>query len=114
MRNLLLAGVLAVVLGRVVGGEEWECREDAGCIASHTVDGTVEVVTFRRGDLVSTASGWVVSADDGWVKVKTHGSRILMEFEASSVGSSFVGLRIGGAPTRANRWARPALFCLLP
>ena len=78
-----MARSFAVALVVLAGGiparaEDYQCGEDAGCTARISEDGELQEVVFRKGDLVSTESGWVVSPDDGWVKVKTkvgHGQR---------------------------------------
>ena len=75
MRKALARRVPAVLLLMVAGltahAEDYQCTSDAGCTARITEDGELQEVVFRKGDLVSTEAGWVVSPDDGWVKVKT-------------------------------------------
>ena len=74
MRNALARPLFAALLVMVAAparAEEYQCSDDSGCTARITEDGEVQEVVFRKGDIVSTEAGWVVSADDGWVKVKT-------------------------------------------
>lgn len=74
MVRLVPAAWILLAVGLPTWAEDYQCNEDAGCSARITEDGVVQEVTFRKGDLVSTESGWVVSPDDGWVKVKTKAS----------------------------------------
>jgi hypothetical protein len=71
MARSLAAALL--LLAAPARAEDYQCTDDTGCTARITEDGEVQEVTFRKGDLVSTEAGWVVSADDGWVKVKSKG-----------------------------------------
>lgn len=71
MVRLVPAALLVLAVGFPAHAEDYQCKDDAGCTASITEDGEVQEVSFRKGDLVSTEAGWVVSPDDGWVKVKT-------------------------------------------
>lgn len=52
-----------------VGAQDYQCRNASGCVATIYQDGASRKVLFRKGDLVSTASGWAVDPKDGWVKV---------------------------------------------
>jgi hypothetical protein len=65
------AALLVLAAGIPLRAEDYQCGDDAGCSAQITEDGELQEVVFRKGDMVSTEAGWVVSADDGWVKVKT-------------------------------------------
>lgn len=68
-----LSVVLACsMLVAAVFAEDYQCGDDAGCVARITEDGELHEVTFRKGDMVSTDAGWSVSTDDGWVKVRTR------------------------------------------
>ena len=69
-RSVTAAG-LVLAVGFPLSAEDYQCGDDAGCSAQITEDGELQEVVFRKGDLVSTEAGWVVSPDDGWVKVKT-------------------------------------------
>ena len=75
MKWILMSLMAALCLAAPPLAEDYQCGSDAGCVARHTVDGELEEVTFRKGDMVSTDALWTVSTDDGWVKVKT-GPRI--------------------------------------
>lgn len=69
--RLAPAALFLLAVGFPASAEDYQCTEDAGCSARITEDGELQEVTFRKGDLVSTEAGWVVSPDDGWKKVKT-------------------------------------------
>jgi hypothetical protein len=71
MTRLAPAAWLVLVMGLPARAEDYQCTDDAGCSARITEDGELQEVTFRKGDMVSTEAGWVVSPDDGWIKVKT-------------------------------------------
>ena len=75
MRNAIARRVSAALLVLAVGlpayAEDYQCTNEAGCTARITEDGELKDVSFRKGDLVSTEAGWVVSPDNGWVKVRT-------------------------------------------
>ena len=75
MRNAMArftsAALLVMAAGLPSYAEDYQCTDDAGCSARITEDGELQEVVFRKGDLVSTEAGWVVSPDDGWVKVRT-------------------------------------------
>lgn len=71
MVRLVPAALIFLAVGFPASAEDYQCNDDAGCTARITEDGEVQEVSFRKGDLVSTEAGWVVSPDDGWVKVKT-------------------------------------------
>jgi hypothetical protein len=77
MARLVPATLLVLAAGSTLRAEDYQCGEDAGCTARITEDGELQEVVFRKGDLVSTEAGWVVSSDDGWVKVKTKGGKSL-------------------------------------
>jgi len=75
MRNAIARRFLAVVLLTAAGlpthAEDYQCTNSAGCVGRIEEDGELTEVVFRKGDLVSTEAGWIVSPDDGWVKVRT-------------------------------------------
>ena len=74
MRNAIarpFAAALLVLAAAPSFAEDYQCTSDDGCTARITEDGEVQEVVFRKGDMVSTEAGWVVSTDDGWHKVKT-------------------------------------------
>ena len=49
--------------------QDYQCQLHDGCSASINNDGERRQVKFRNGDIINTDSGWVLSPDDGWVKV---------------------------------------------
>lgn len=65
------SALLVLAAGIPAHAEDYQCDDDAGCTARINEDGVLEEVVFRKGDLVSTEAGWIVSPDDGWVKVRT-------------------------------------------
>jgi len=65
------AAALVAALGLSPRAEDYQCKNDAGCSARISEDGELQEVVFRKGDLVSTEAGWIVSTDDGWEKVRT-------------------------------------------
>ena len=69
--RLLTVIGLATITALPFFGEDYQCREAAGCSASIPEDGELVEVSFRKGDLVSTEDGWIVNPDDGWVKIRT-------------------------------------------
>jgi len=71
MARSFASALLVLAVGIPSHAEEYQCDDDAGCTARINEDGELQEVVFRKGDLVSTDAGWVVSPDDGWVKVKT-------------------------------------------
>ena len=71
-----VAHVLAVLAIVAVAGlpsyaQDYQCRKVSGCVARKPVNGTLQTVKFRKGDLVSTEDGWVVNPDEGWKKVRS-------------------------------------------
>lgn len=80
MVRLVPAVWLVLTVGFPVQAEDHQCNESAGCSARITEDGIVSEVTFRKGDLISTEAGWIVSPDDGWVKVKTKRGSALVSY----------------------------------
>ena len=72
MARSVPAALLVLAVGLPLRAEDYQCGDDAGCSAQITEDGELQETVFRKGDMVSTEAGWVVSADDGWVKVKTN------------------------------------------
>lgn len=63
----LLALVLAAVWCAPAAGDDFKCDDISGCNALNTSTGSV--ITFRKGDIVSTERGFVVAGDNGWVGV---------------------------------------------
>ena len=65
---ILVAAAACLVAG-VATADDYECMDEAGCDAILSNDEGTRTVTFRRGDVLSTGSGWVIDPADGWVKV---------------------------------------------
>jgi hypothetical protein len=70
---ILLLAALTLVAPATIA-ETYQCDEQAGCSARINRDGTLEEIVFRKGDMVGTEAGWIVSPDDGWRKVKAKAS----------------------------------------
>jgi len=66
--------LFAMFLGVPTEAQDFQCRNAAGCVARRPVNGTLQSVNFRKGDLVSTDDGWIVDPDDGWKKVRSKGT----------------------------------------
>lgn len=66
------AMLFLLLLASLTSAEEYQCVLADGCSAQITRDGELQTVDFRRGDIVSTEVGWLVSPDDGWEKVRTN------------------------------------------
>ena len=49
--------------------DDYQCTSSSGCDAIVSTDNGTKKVKFRKGDIVSTAHGWVVNPNDGWVRV---------------------------------------------
>lgn len=49
--------------------DDYQCTSSAGCDAIVSTDNGTKKVKFRKGDIVSTAHGWVVNPNDGWIRV---------------------------------------------
>ncbi len=62
-----IAGLAALAYS--ASADDYQCTSDKGCDALVSTDGGVKRVKFRKGDIVSTGSGWVVNPSDGWDKV---------------------------------------------
>lgn len=75
MVRSLAAAWLVLAVALPAQAEDYKCSNDAGCSARITEDGELQEVLFRKGDMVSTEAGWVVSPDDGWVKVRANGQQ---------------------------------------
>lgn len=56
-------------------GEQYQCQDAGGCAASRTSGGKTSTVVFRKGDIVDTDAGWVVTTELGWSKVAKIGDR---------------------------------------
>jgi hypothetical protein len=65
-----VVALFAVATAAVSSAEDYQCRNEQGCIATITKAGVTKKVLHRKGDIVQTESGWVVDTDDGWVKVR--------------------------------------------
>ena len=65
-----IASIAALAaLAYSAGADDYQCTSDTGCDALVSTDGGIKRVKFRKGDIVSTGSGWVVNPADGWTKV---------------------------------------------
>ena len=77
MRRTLLrafaATTVIVAVSSVSAAKDYQCRQRSGCVAYKMVNGDLQSVSFRKGDLVSTQDGWVVDSSQGWKKIKSKG-----------------------------------------
>ena len=64
--------VILLAMAAPAVAEDYQCQNTGGCNASISVDGELQEVSFRNGDIVSTDDGWIVHPDDGWVKVRSN------------------------------------------
>lgn len=108
MRRLLEVLLLSLT-ALSVSAEDYQCIQAAGCPARGEEDGQVFEVLFRKGDIISTEAGWLVSPSDGWAKVRTRmvgwigqGQLYLPELR-SSVPTSLVTK----TPKYQRGWASP-------
>lgn len=91
--NKLIYTLFAVLsLGLFLNAEDYQCFNVNGCLGRHVEDGVLIDEVFRYGDMVSTDAGYMVSTDDGWIKIKTHG---LLECPPSLtlIGNQVYGVR---------------------
>ncbi len=72
MKKHLLFLLFLAILPALPRSEDWQCARRDGCQASISVDGELQTLWFRRGDIISDDDGWVVHPDDGWVKVRSN------------------------------------------
>lgn len=69
--------ILAVTLGGLLwlgvraSAEDFQCHECC-CFATISTGGVQRDVRFRRGDVISTDSGWVLFPDNGWVELRSR------------------------------------------
>lgn len=101
---------------------DYQCGDDAGCKAQIVEDGELQEVTFRKGDMVNTGNaGWIVSTEDGWVKVNTSartggprgrpklGLTIGEVMLWTPTGEAWLGTYSTKAPTNHATFLRPAV-----
>ena len=69
----LAATSILVAFGSVSAAKDYQCRQNQGCVAHKVVDGVLQPVSFRKGDLISTDDGWLVDSSQGWKKIKSKG-----------------------------------------
>jgi len=61
--------ILTVATGWTSSAQNYQCQNIGGCSASIDTGGVSKVVSFRKGDLIDTDSGWVINPKEGWSKV---------------------------------------------
>ena len=69
--HLLTAIGLVSTAALPLSAEDYQCQRAAGCVAQIPCDGELSEIAFRKGDIVSTDDGWIVSLADGWSKVRS-------------------------------------------
>lgn len=57
------------ILCAAICAEDYECVRPEGCECVLSNEKGSKKVTFREGDIVTTADGYVVNPSDGWAKV---------------------------------------------
>lgn len=70
-KRVIAAALALAILGSAGFAEHYQCRNAAGCVATRTKKGKTQTVLFRRGDLISTGSGWTVDPAQGWSKLRS-------------------------------------------
>lgn len=70
LRPIVLVPVLTL-LSALLWSDDYQCVTDmpGGCTALMPGPAGTRVVKFKKGDIVSTASGWIVNPSDGWKQV---------------------------------------------
>ena len=64
---IVLYGIVALlVLAIYASADEYICESDAGCKALQSTDNGTREVTFKKGDIIDTGGGWIVTTSDGW------------------------------------------------
>lgn len=69
--RLLSVAAVAALACNVSIAKDYQCREMNGCVAQKVINGVLQTVSFRKGDLISTQDGWVVDSSLGWKKIKS-------------------------------------------
>jgi hypothetical protein len=64
---LPLTAVSAIALGAFA--DDYQCTSDTGCVALMPSPSGTRQVKFKKGDIVSTSSGWIVNPSEGWHRV---------------------------------------------
>jgi len=67
--RVICAALFATATAWSASAETYQCENAGGCLATITTRGVQREVTFRKGDIVDTDSGWVVDLDQGWKEV---------------------------------------------
>ena len=66
----VLLSLTAVAATSVVAlADDYQCTSDTGCTASESTEKGTRKVKFKKGDIISTSSGWIVNPANGWSKV---------------------------------------------
>ena len=71
--RLIATAFFVAATGWTAFAEDYQCWSSS-CSATRTMDGEVQTVTFRKGDIVSTDSGWTVNTNNGWHKIRPTGN----------------------------------------
>jgi hypothetical protein len=64
---LSFSAVAAIALGAFA--DDYQCTSDSGCVALMPGPSGTRQVKFKKGDIVSTSSGWIVNPSEGWNRV---------------------------------------------
>lgn len=88
--------VLFTGLMSAAWASDWQCRDSNGCTAQISENGQLKTVSFRRGEIVCTEDGWIVSTETGWKKLKARKTPgVLYECEDPLGGCDAVNLKTG-------------------
>jgi hypothetical protein len=68
--HVLTAATVLVGAALEPQAADYQCRSSNGCTAQIWENGQLKTVNFRKGDIVCTEDGWVVSTQNGWKKLK--------------------------------------------
>lgn len=92
----------ALALACLASADDYQCTSDQGCAALLPAPGGTKVVKFKKGDIVSTSSGFIVDPSAGWKRVNCP------EVEIADAGA------LGSFPGCVVVERAPALAGLLP
>jgi hypothetical protein len=67
---LLVLILWAILAADSAARDNFQCIYDTGCKAIMPVDGKCVTKNFKKGDIISTSSGWIVNpTGTGWRKI---------------------------------------------
>lgn len=69
MNKLIFTLFASVLLSFPLKADDFQCVSDKGCVALLPSPGGTKEIKFRKGDIISTSSGFIVNPLDGWNRV---------------------------------------------